>query len=100
MYKGRLLAQMNDEMSAIEHNLKALEVLQNYPQDLKCRRLIYSMLGVWYGDCELYDKALEIQNQALLYSFSAKDTAIAYHNIGYKHDTHFLAQFKSVLWTI
>ena len=47
MYKGRLLAQMNDEMSAIEHNLKALEVLQNYPQDLKCRRLIYSMLG--YG---------------------------------------------------
>ena len=47
MYKGRLLAQMNDEMSAIEHNLKALEVLQNYPQDLKCRRLIYSMLGVW-----------------------------------------------------
>ena len=59
MYKGRLLAQMNDEMSAIEHNLKALEVLQNYPQDLKCRRLIYSMLGVWYGDCELYDKALE-----------------------------------------
>lgn len=83
MYKGRLLAQMNDEMSAIEHNLKALEVLQNYPQDLKCRILIYSMLGVWYGDCELYDKALEIQNQALLYSFSAKDTAIAYHNIGY-----------------
>jgi tetratricopeptide (TPR) repeat protein len=83
MYKGRLLAQMNDEMSAIEHNLKALEVLQNYPQDLKCRRLIYSMLWVWYGDCELYDKALEIQNQALLYSFSAKDTAIAYHNIGY-----------------
>lgn len=83
MYKGRLLAQMNDEMSAIEHNLKALEVLQNYPQDLKCRRLIYSMLGVWYSDCELYDKALEIQNQALLYSFSAKDTAIAYHNIGY-----------------
>lgn len=83
MYKGRLLVQMNDEMSAIEHNLKALEVLQNYPQDLKCRRLIYSMLGVWYGDCELYDKALEIQNQALLYSFSAKDTAIAYHNIGY-----------------
>lgn len=83
MYKGRLLAQMNDEMSAIEHNLKALEVLQNYPQNLKCRRLIYSMLGVWYGDCELYDKALEIQNQALLYSFSAKDTAIAYHNIGY-----------------
>ena len=47
MYKGRLLAQMNDEMSAIEHNLKALEVLQNYPQDLKCRRLISSMLGVW-----------------------------------------------------
>ncbi len=21
------------------------------------------MLGVWYGDCELYDKALEMQNQ-------------------------------------
>ena len=82
LYKGRLLAQMNDEKAAIENNLKALEVLQNYPEDTKCRRLIYSSLGLWYGDCGLYDKALEMQNQALHYSCSAKDTAIAYHNIG------------------
>ena len=83
LYKGRLLAQMNDEKAAIENNLKALEVLQNYPEDTKSRRLIYSSLGLWYGDCGLYDKALEMQNQALHYSCSAKDTAIAYHNIGY-----------------
>ncbi len=83
LYKGRLLAQMNDEKAAIENNLKALEVLQNYPEDTKYRGLIYSALGVWYGDCGLYDKALEMQNKSLLYSFNAKDTAIAYHNIGY-----------------
>ena len=83
LYKGRLLAQMNDKKAAIENNLKALEVLQNYPEDTKSRRLIYSSLGLWYGDCGLYDKALEMQNQALHYSCSAKDTAIAYHNIGY-----------------
>ena len=82
LYKGRLLAQMNDKKAAIENNLKALEVLQDYPEDAKSRRLIYSSLGLWYGDCGLYDKALEMQNQALHYSCSAKDTAIAYHNIG------------------
>lgn len=83
LYKWRLLAQMNDKKAAIENNLKALEVLQDYPEDTKSRRLIYSSLGLWYGDCGLYDKALEMQNQALHYSCSAKDTAIAYHNIGY-----------------
>lgn len=83
LYKGRLLAQINDKKAAIENNLKALEVLQDYPEDTKSRRLIYSSLGLWYGDCGLYDKALEMQNQALHYSCSAKDTAIAYHNIGY-----------------
>ena len=83
LYKGRLLAQMNDKKAAIENNLKALEVLQDYPEDTKSRRLIYSSLGLWYGDCGLYDTALEMQNQALHYSCSAKDTAIAYHNIGY-----------------
>lgn len=83
LYKGRLLAQMDDKRVAIEKNLKALEILKKYPEDTKYRRLIYSSLGIWYGDCGLYDKALEVLNQSLHYSFNAKDTAIAYHNIGY-----------------
>lgn len=83
MYKGRLLAEMDDEKAAIEMNLKALEILQDYPVDTKCRRLIYSALGLWYGNCELNDKALEVLHQSLHYSFDAKDTAIAYINIGY-----------------
>lgn len=74
MYKGRLLAEMD---------LKALEILQDYPVDTKYRRLIYSALGLWYGNCELNDKALEVLHQSLHYSFDAKDTAIAYINIGY-----------------
>lgn len=82
MYKGRLLAEMDDEKAAIEMNLKALEILQDYPEDTKYRRLIYSVLGLWYGNCGLYDKALEVLHQSLLYSFDAKDTAIAYNNIG------------------
>ena len=83
LYKGRLLAQMDDEKAAIENNLKALDVLQDYPEDIKYRRLIYSSLGLWYGGCGLYDKALEVLNHSFLYSFDAKDTAIAYNNIGY-----------------
>ena len=83
MYKGRLLAEMDDEKAAIEMNLKALEILQDYPVDTKYRRLIYSALGLWYGNCELNDKALEVLPQSLHYSFDAKDTAIAYINIGY-----------------
>lgn len=83
MYKGRLLAEMDDEKAAIEMNLKALEILQDYPVDTKYRRLIYSALGLWYGNCGLNDKALEVLRQSLHYSFDAKDTAIAYINIGY-----------------
>ena len=83
MYKGRLLAEMDDEKAAIEMNLKALEILQDYPVDTKYRRLIYSALGLWYGNCELNDRALEVLHQSLHYSFDAKDTAIAYINIGY-----------------
>ena len=83
MYKGRLLAEMDDEKAAIEMNLKALEILQDYPVDTKYRRLIYSALGLWYGNCGLNDKALEVLQQSLHYSFDAKDTAIAYINIGY-----------------
>lgn len=83
MYKGRLLAEMDDEKAAIEMNLKALEILQDYPVDTKSRRLIYSALGLWYGNCGLNDKALEVLHQSLHYSFDAKDTAIAYINIGY-----------------
>lgn len=83
MYKGRLLAEMDDEKAAIEMNLKALEILQDYPVDTKYRRLIYSALGLWYVNCGLNDKALEVLHQSLHYSFDAKDTAIAYINIGY-----------------
>ena len=83
MYKGRLLAEMDDEKAAIEMNWKALEILQDYPVDTKYRRLIYSALGLWYGNCGLNDKALEVLHQSLHYSFDAKDTAIAYINIGY-----------------
>ena len=83
MYKGRLLAEMDDEKAAIEMNLNALEILKDYPVDTKYRRLIYSALGLWYGNCELNDKALEVLHQSLHYSFDAKDTAIAYINIGY-----------------
>ena len=83
MYKGRLLAEMDDEKAAIEMNLKALEILQDYPVETKYRRLIYSALGLWYGNCGLNDKALEVLHQSLHYSFDAKDTAIAYINIGY-----------------
>ena len=83
MYNGRLLAEMDDEKAAIEMNLKALEILQDYPVDTKYRRLIYSALGLWYGNCGLNDKALEVLHQSLHYSFDAKDTAIAYINIGY-----------------
>ena len=57
--------------------------MQDYPVDTKYRRLIYSALGLWYGNCGLNDKALEVLHQSLHYSFDAKDTAIAYINIGY-----------------
>lgn len=81
LYKARLLAQMDDKKAAIEHNLEALQVLQAYPEDTLCRRLIYSPLGLWYADCGLYDKALEVLERSLGYALNAEDTALAYDNI-------------------
>lgn len=46
LYKGRLQAEMNDEKAAIATSLKALDVLQNFPEDTKYRRLLYSSLGL------------------------------------------------------
>lgn len=60
MYKGRLLVEMDDEKVVIEMNLKVLEILQDYLVDIKYRRLIYSVLGLWYGNCGLNDKVLEV----------------------------------------
>lgn len=106
LYKGRLLEQMDDEKSAIDYSLKALEVLQNYPEDTICRRLIYSSLGLWYGDCMLYDKALEALNHSLQYSLNAKDSAIDYNNISFVYgqwemeDSAFFYQRKAVDYAV
>lgn len=86
LYKGRLQAQMNDEKAAITTSLKAIDILQNYPEDTKYRRLLYSSLGLWYADFFLYDKALVVLNKSLNYSISPKDSSIAYNNISFVYD--------------
>lgn len=83
LYKGRLFAEMNDPKSAIEYSLKALDILQYYPEDVKYRRLIYGALGLWYGSQRLFDKAMEASMKYLEYSNDAKDSSIAYNNISY-----------------
>jgi tetratricopeptide (TPR) repeat protein len=83
LYKGRLFAEMNDPKSAIEYSLKALDVLQYYPEDIKYRRLIYGALGLWYGKQRLFDMALEASMKYLDYSNSLKDSSIAYNNLSY-----------------
>ncbi|WP_455673349.1 hypothetical protein [Phocaeicola sp.] len=83
LYKGRLQAEMKDTKTAIETTLEALEVLEEYPEDVQYRRLIYSALGLWYGKTELYHKALEELNHSLRYIFTPKDSSIAYANIGF-----------------
>lgn len=83
LYKGRLFNEMNDPQSAIEYSLKALDILQYYPEDVKYRRLIYGALGLWYGRQRLFDKAMEASKKYLEYSNDPKDSSIAYNNISY-----------------
>lgn len=83
LYKGRLFNEMNDPQSAIEYSLKALDILQYYPEDVKSRRLIYGALGLWYGRQRLFDKAMEASKKYLEYSNDPKDSSIAYNNISY-----------------
>ena len=39
-YKGRLLAEMNDLKAAIDLNLKALDILENYPEETDIKMLV------------------------------------------------------------
>lgn len=80
-YKGRLLAEMNDLKAAIDLNLKALDILENYPEETDIKMLIYGWLGIWYSDSELYEKAREALRNQLLYSRLAKDSSVAYQHL-------------------
>ena len=80
-YKGRLLAEMNDLRTAIDLNLKALDVLEDYPEETNLKMLVYGWLGLWYNDCELYEKAQEALRKQLLYSRLAKDSSVAYQHL-------------------
>ena len=80
-YKGRLLAEMNDLKAAIDLNLKALDILENYPEETDIKMLIYGWLGIWYNDSELYEKAQEALRKQLPYSRLAKDSSVAYQHL-------------------
>lgn len=80
-YKGRLLAEMNDLKAAVDLNLKALDILENYPKETELKKLIYGWLGVWYTECNLYEKSQESLKNQLVYSKFSKDSSIAYQHL-------------------
>lgn len=50
LYKSRLQGEMGERQEAIANALKALDVLEDYPQETHCRLLLYNSLGEWYAD--------------------------------------------------
>ena len=50
LYKSRLQGEMGERQEAIANALKALDVLEDYPQETHCRLLLYNSLGGWYAD--------------------------------------------------
>lgn len=45
LYKSRLQGEMGERQDAIANALKALEILEDYPQEARCRLLLYNSLG-------------------------------------------------------
>lgn len=60
-----------------------MEVLEDYPQETRCRLLLYNSLGEWYADSNLYDESLQMYQKELLYSSSLKDSVITFHDLSY-----------------
>ncbi|HJC95627.1 MAG TPA: hypothetical protein H9925_04155 [Candidatus Phocaeicola gallinarum] len=83
LYKSRLQGEMGERQGAIDNALKALDVLEDYPQETHCRLLLYNSLGGWYADSNLYDESLQMYQKELLYSSSLKDSVITFHDLSY-----------------
>lgn len=83
LYKSRLQGEMGERQEAIDNALKALEVLEDYPQETRCRLLLYNSLGGWYADSNLYDESLQMYQSELSYSNSLKDSVITFHDLSY-----------------
>lgn len=71
LYKGRLEAEMRNVKSAIDYYQQALEILEDYPTEIKIRLLLYSSLGNAYFTTNLYDKAMEVFQK--LYKLSSRN---------------------------
>ncbi len=81
IYKARLQEEMYKNKTAIESNIKALDILHKFQNENKYKLLIYSTLGSIYHDCKLYNKSLEAFYKSLEFSNNKKDSSIAFNGI-------------------
>lgn len=81
LYKGRLLVEMEKEEEAISYLQDGLSIIQNFPKEIKTKRLILSSLGNIYFDAGYYDEAMKIYQALYKCCVTDLDKSIALNNI-------------------
>ena len=60
LYKGRLAVEMEEVKEAISYLQEGLTIIQNFPKELKTKKLLLSSLGNIYFDAGYYDESIGI----------------------------------------
>ena len=81
LYKGRLAVEMEEAEEAISYLQEGLTIIQNFPKELKTKKLLLSSLGNIYFDARYYDESIEIYKTLYQCCTTELEKSMALNNI-------------------
>lgn len=81
LYKGRLAVEMEEVKEAISYLQEGLTIIQNFPKELKTKKLLLSSLGNIYFDAGYYDESIGIYKTLYQCCTTELEKSMALNNI-------------------
>ena len=81
LYKGRLAVEMEEVKEAISYLQEGLTIIQNFPKELKTKKLLLSSLGNIYFDAGYYDESIGIYKTLYQRCTTELEKSMALNNI-------------------
>lgn len=106
LYRGRLEAEMRNVKQSIVYYQQALDILEDYPNEVKLQSLLYSSLGNSYFEANLYNEAMEMFQKLYKLDLNKRDRISALNNMSLYYcvkrdkDSTLLLQRKALHYAI
>ena len=101
LYKGRLAVEMEEVKEAISYLQEGLTIIQNFPKELKTKKLLLSSLGNIYFDAGYYDESIGIYKTLYQRCTTELEKSMALNNIStYEKDSTLMFQRKALNYAI